>query len=210
MGLLEEVESRDLPHNLPHGRADGVVSRTRIQEEFPKASELFKNDGDFISKDIAIRRLLQAIELLQSFTRPFQMQKESQFFAIFLHFTRALSAISVAFLDRTETPSPSRHFLPRPNVFFNSAEPYGNKGNHIFARNHMAFDLGMPWLSENNEENILKALEQTFHMVLITDYFPESMVLLKTSCAGNGMMLFSSSQISALKKLLYLRKSNYK
>ncbi|CBY30508.1 unnamed protein product [Oikopleura dioica] len=70
-------------------------------------------------------------------------------------------------------------FFASPKRFFNSAEPYGNKGNDIFARNHMAFDLGMPWLSENNEENILKALEQTFHLVLITDYFPESMVLLK-------------------------------
>ena len=34
------------------------------------------------------------------------------------------------------------NFFASPAKFFNSAEPYGKGGNDIFARNHMAFDLG--------------------------------------------------------------------
>ncbi|CAG5103608.1 Oidioi.mRNA.OKI2018_I69.chr1.g849.t1.cds [Oikopleura dioica] len=94
-------------------------------------------------------------------------------------------------------------FYSSPERFWNADEPYGNKGNDVFARNHMAFDLGMPWLSENNEENILQALEQTFDLVLLTDYFKESMVLLKKELCWEweDVLFFVTNERSEKQKL---------
>ena len=47
----------------------------------------------------------------------------------------------------------------------------------------MSFDLGLEHESESASyiESAIEELEQTYHLVLLTDYFEESLILLKVS-----------------------------
>ncbi|XP_066858572.1 galactose-3-O-sulfotransferase 2 isoform X1 [Anser cygnoides] len=53
---------------------------------------------------------------------------------------------------------------------------------NIYAKNNMWFDFGYDNNAEGNEnytQEVLKEIEQNFHLILIADYFDESMILLK-------------------------------
>ncbi|NWZ32515.1 G3ST2 sulfotransferase, partial [Asarcornis scutulata] len=53
---------------------------------------------------------------------------------------------------------------------------------NIYAKNNMWFDFGYDNNAEDNEnytQEVLKEIEQNFHLILIADYFDESMILLK-------------------------------
>ncbi|XP_076809535.1 galactose-3-O-sulfotransferase 2-like [Clavelina lepadiformis] len=79
------------------------------------------------------------------------------------------------------------------NVWLDDPEKYyhGKKdgNNWWFAKNGMAFDLGFN--NNNNDELYIKKaiddMTSTYHLVLITDYFEESVILLKDALCWNLM-----------------------
>ena len=67
-------------------------------------------------------------------------------------------------------------FLENPAKYYNRSTPW-----YFRAQNYMAFDLGLDF-EDNSQEYIQKAIslmEQRFGLVLLTDYFEESLILLK-------------------------------
>ncbi|KFV98167.1 Galactose-3-O-sulfotransferase 2, partial [Eurypyga helias] len=69
-------------------------------------------------------------------------------------------------------------YLTSPTKYYRSADYKQN----IYARNIMWFDFGYDNNAEDNKEytqEVLKEIEQNFHLILIADYFDESMILLK-------------------------------
>ncbi|KAF1673304.1 G3ST2 sulfotransferase, partial [Pygoscelis papua] len=69
-------------------------------------------------------------------------------------------------------------YLASPMKYYH---PEDYKQN-IYARNIMWFDFGYNNNAQNNKKYIqavLKEIEQNFHLILIADYFDESMILLK-------------------------------
>ncbi|KAM6357774.1 LOW QUALITY PROTEIN: galactose-3-O-sulfotransferase 2 [Alca torda] len=72
--------------------------------------------------------------------------------------------------DVNELASPTKYY-----------HPVDYKQN-IYARNIMWFDFGYDNNAEDNKkyiQTVLKEIEQNFHLILIADYFDESMILLK-------------------------------
>jgi hypothetical protein len=55
----------------------------------------------------------------------------------------------------------------------------------------MSFDLGLEHESESASyiESAIEELEQTYHLVLLTDYFEESLILLKVSGPSSQTLL---------------------
>ena len=51
------------------------------------------------------------------------------------------------------------------------------------AKNYMSFDLGLEHENEDPAyiQSAIRQLESTYHLVLLTDYFEESLILLKVS-----------------------------
>ncbi|NWQ84187.1 G3ST2 sulfotransferase, partial [Columbina picui] len=69
-------------------------------------------------------------------------------------------------------------YLASPMKYYHPADSKKN----IYARNIMWFDFGYDNNAEDNEKYIqavLKEIEQNFHLILIAEYFDESMILLK-------------------------------
>ncbi|NXI47838.1 G3ST2 sulfotransferase, partial [Galbula dea] len=69
-------------------------------------------------------------------------------------------------------------YLASPMKYYHRADYKEN----IYARNIMWFDFGYDNNAEDNKKYIkavLKEIEQNFHLILIADYFDESMILLK-------------------------------
>ncbi|KFP78427.1 Galactose-3-O-sulfotransferase 2, partial [Acanthisitta chloris] len=69
-------------------------------------------------------------------------------------------------------------YLASPRKYYHSADHRAN----IYARNIMWFDFGYDNNAENDTEytqTVLEEIEQNFHLILIADYFDESMILLK-------------------------------
>ncbi|NWW92174.1 G3ST2 sulfotransferase, partial [Rhynochetos jubatus] len=69
-------------------------------------------------------------------------------------------------------------YLTSPTKYYHSADYKQN----IYARNIMWFDFGYDNNAEDNKtytQEVLKEIEQNFHLILIADYFDESMILLK-------------------------------
>ncbi|XP_054690912.1 galactose-3-O-sulfotransferase 2 isoform X2 [Grus americana] len=69
-------------------------------------------------------------------------------------------------------------YLASPMKYYHQADYEQNS----YARNLMWFDFGYDNNAEDNEkyiEAVLKEIEQNFHLILIADYFDESMILLK-------------------------------
>ncbi|KFQ24559.1 Galactose-3-O-sulfotransferase 2, partial [Mesitornis unicolor] len=69
-------------------------------------------------------------------------------------------------------------YLASPMKYYHS-EAYKQ---NIYARNIMWFDFGYNNNAEDNKkyvQAVLKEIEQNFHLILIADYFDESMILLK-------------------------------
>ncbi|NWU67783.1 G3ST2 sulfotransferase, partial [Pterocles burchelli] len=69
-------------------------------------------------------------------------------------------------------------FLASPMKYYHQVDYKWN----IYARNIMWFDFGYDNNAEDNKsyiQKVLKEIEQNFHLILIADYFDESMILLK-------------------------------
>ncbi|KFQ28423.1 Galactose-3-O-sulfotransferase 2, partial [Merops nubicus] len=69
-------------------------------------------------------------------------------------------------------------YLVSPVKYYHPADQKQN----IYARNIMWFDFGYDNNAEDNKmyiQTVLKEIEQNFHLILIADYFDESMILLK-------------------------------
>ncbi|XP_019368747.1 PREDICTED: galactose-3-O-sulfotransferase 2 [Gavialis gangeticus] len=69
-------------------------------------------------------------------------------------------------------------YLASPGIYYNKSE----SGYNIYAKNNMWFDFGYDNNAEDDEnytQSVLRMIEQDFHLILIADYFDESMVLLK-------------------------------
>ncbi|XP_068277278.1 galactose-3-O-sulfotransferase 2 [Nyctibius grandis] len=69
-------------------------------------------------------------------------------------------------------------YLASPLKYYHPADYKQN----MYARNIMWFDFGYDNNAEDNKEyiqTVLKEIEQHFHLILIADYFDESMILLK-------------------------------
>ncbi|KAJ1089324.1 hypothetical protein NDU88_002475 [Pleurodeles waltl] len=68
-------------------------------------------------------------------------------------------------------------FLASPGSFYNPTESY-----HMLVKNTMWYDFGYDSNAEDTDpyvQSVLKEIEQRFQLVLIAEYFDESMVLLK-------------------------------
>ncbi|KAM6441933.1 galactose-3-O-sulfotransferase 2 isoform 2-T2 [Liasis olivaceus] len=68
-------------------------------------------------------------------------------------------------------------FLSSPWSYYNMAEK-----NNIYAKNNMWFDFGYDNNAEYDEcyiQFVLQNIQQIFHLILIADFFDESMILLK-------------------------------
>ncbi|CBY18636.1 unnamed protein product [Oikopleura dioica] len=67
-------------------------------------------------------------------------------------------------------------FMKNPIGLYNKQTPWYMRG-----KNYMSFDLGLEHESESASyiESAIEELEQTYHFVLLTDYFEESLILLK-------------------------------
>jgi hypothetical protein len=94
-------------------------------------------------------------------------------------------------------------FYENPTRFFNEADPAGNGGNDVFARNHLAFDLGLPWTEIDKIEESIEYLEKTLDLVVLSDFFKESMVLLRKELCWewDDVLFFVTNQRSEKKEL---------
>jgi len=68
------------------------------------------------------------------------------------------------------------NFLENPSKFYNHNTPW-----YFRAKNYMSFDLGLEHENEDPAyiQSAIRQLESTYHLVLLTDYFEESLILLK-------------------------------
>ena len=102
-------------------------------------------------------------------------------------------------------------FLDNPTNFYIPNEKNNNQF-YFFAHNHMMFDLGFdPELSdENSIYQAVESVKNTYDLVLITEYFEESMILLKhLLCLGENeddyedvAFLISNARVDSTKKEL--------
>lgn len=78
-------------------------------------------------------------------------------------------------------------FFNDPRKFIDSKDQVGPNGGRVFARNHMTYDLGFDHLSESDldAEEAIKSMESRYELVMISDYFSESIVLLKHALCWN-------------------------
>ena len=67
-------------------------------------------------------------------------------------------------------------FMSDPNRFYDKSTPW-----YFRAKNYMSFDLGLDHEIESEAyiQQAIGQLESTYHLVLLTDYFEESLILLK-------------------------------
>ncbi|XP_044288666.1 galactose-3-O-sulfotransferase 2 [Varanus komodoensis] len=84
-----------------------------------------------------------------------------------------------------KTYSPAFRNSKNVNEFLSSPWSYyklDEKDSNIYAKNNMWFDLGydnnMPY-DEYHVQSVIEEIEQNFHLMLIAEYFDESMILLK-------------------------------
>ena len=76
-------------------------------------------------------------------------------------------------------------------------------GKDVFARNHLAFDLGLPWLDESKISESIAFLDSTLNLVVLADYFKESMVLLRSELCWEweDVLFFAINQSSQKKPI---------
>ena len=76
-------------------------------------------------------------------------------------------------------------FMSDPSRFYDKSTPW-----YFRAKNYMSFDLGLEHETESDAyiQQAIGQLESTYHLVLLTDYFEESLILLKV----NTSLVFSS------------------
>lgn len=111
------------------------------------------------------------------------MPEDSFYFSILRHPVDMMESIFIYFKSIA-----AFHHAPSLNEFLDNSEKYYNSSavNSHYAHNVLAFDFGF----ENNivagnadfEKRVNKAIaaiEKNFHLILISEYFDESMILLK-------------------------------
>lgn len=75
------------------------------------------------------------------------------------------------------------NFAKTPEKFYDKGK--NNNGWELFAKNHMAFDMGFDNTIDSSDEidKFIELMEVDYDLIIISDYFLESMVLLrKTFC----------------------------
>ena len=94
-------------------------------------------------------------------------------------------------------------FYENPMKFYNADDPAGKDGNEVFARNHVAFDLGLPWTKEDKIEESIEYLEKTLDLVILSDFFKESMILLRKELCWewDDVLFFVTNQRSEKKEV---------
>ncbi|XP_069474192.1 galactose-3-O-sulfotransferase 2-like [Ambystoma mexicanum] len=83
------------------------------------------------------------------------------------------------FLPSFQKSKTLEEFLASPQSFYNPNEPY-----HMLVKNTMWYDFGYDNNAEDTDsyiQSVLREIEQRFQLVLIAEYFDESMVLLKNT-----------------------------
>ena len=76
----------------------------------------------------------------------------------------------------------------------------------IFQQNHMAFDLGFDHLDRQSVNASIEKLDATFDLILVADYFTESMILLrKELCWNMDDVVFFSNNARSSKTPIELR-----
>ncbi|NXJ76763.1 G3ST2 sulfotransferase, partial [Trogon melanurus] len=109
------------------------------------------------------------------------MAANTFYFSILRNPIRLLESSYVYYKDSVPAFRNSKdvnEFLESPKKYYQLADYRQN----IYARNIMWFDFGYDNNAENNKmyvQAVLKEIEQNFHLILIADYFDESMILLK-------------------------------
>ena len=94
-------------------------------------------------------------------------------------------------------------FYENPMKFYNADDPAGKGGNDVFARNHVAFDLGLPWTEEDKFEESIEYLQKTLDLVVLSDFFKESMILLRKELCWewDDVLFFVTNQRSEKKEI---------
>jgi hypothetical protein len=94
-------------------------------------------------------------------------------------------------------------FYENPMKFYNEENPAGKDGNDVFSRNHVAFDLGLQWTKEDKIEESIEYLEKTLDLVILSDFFKESMVLLRKELCWewDDVLFFVTNQRSQKKEV---------
>ncbi|XP_074888378.1 galactose-3-O-sulfotransferase 2 isoform X2 [Buteo buteo] len=109
------------------------------------------------------------------------MAANTFYFSILRNPIRLLESSYVYYKDNV----PAFRFSKDVNEFLASPMKYYHLEHYkknMYARNIMWFDFGYDNNAEDNKKYIqavLKEIEQNFHLILISDYFDESMILLK-------------------------------
>ena len=102
-------------------------------------------------------------------------------------------------------------FMQNPEKYYNRDTPWYFRF-HLYttcptelillfrAKNYMSYDLGLEHESEADSyiKSAIGELEKTYHLVLLTDYFEESLILLKVS-----FHVELKSEIIIFKRLLF-------
>ncbi|CBY30723.1 unnamed protein product [Oikopleura dioica] len=94
-------------------------------------------------------------------------------------------------------------FYENPMKYYNKKDPAGQSGNDVFARNHVAFDLGLPWTESDKIEESIEYLDKTLDLVILSDFFKESMILLRKELCWDwdDVLFFVTNQRSEKKEL---------
>ena len=91
-------------------------------------------------------------------------------------------------------------FMSDPNRFYEKSTPW-----YFRAKNYMSFDLGLDHEIESEAyiQQAIGQLESTYHLVLLTDYFEESLILLKV------ILILKASIMALFKGVDQLELSNF-
>jgi hypothetical protein len=75
----------------------------------------------------------------------------------------------------------------------------------------MSFDLGLEHESESASyiESAIEELEQTYHLVLLTDYFEESLILLKVSGPSSQTLRGCSRAFQQISILSFISQATF-
>ena len=94
-------------------------------------------------------------------------------------------------------------FFENPMKFYNEENPAGTDGNDVFSRNHVAFDLSLQWTKEEKIEESIEYLDKTLDLVILSDFFKESMVLLRKELCWewDDVLFFVTNQRSQKKEV---------
>jgi len=175
--LLRFADTNNLSVGLPANSG----SRFFYPRKFLKAMTKPNLDGS--SPSIIAHHLRASDQLFESYP-------ESKFVTI-LRSIPSLYESSFSYFKSETAPYRDAQnmtaFFNDPRKFIDSKDQVGPNGGRVFARNHMTYDLGFDHLSESDldAEEAIKSMESRYELVMISDYFLESIVLLKHALCWN-------------------------